>query len=209
METLAKTIGGVAKVKLLRLFAFHPDALYEKEQLAKKTKITRPSLTKELAALTRAGVIHKKECAMRTEQGKKKKVPVWGWNKQYEHARALTVFLRDTLAISDKNIRERLRGVGKIRLLVLGGFFTGNADGTLDLLLVGDALDGDGIEKAISSLEAEYGRDIHYSVLTVEEYQFRSRVRDKLLRDLMDFAHRRVVDAVEVYGVCCCVYCDH
>ena len=199
MDALAKTIGGVARVKLLRLFAFHPDSLYGKEQLAKKTKLSSTVLTKELATLARAGVLEKKECSVPAQQsGKKKKMPVWGWSKQYEHADALTTFLHDTLAISDKTIRESLRSAGKIRLLVLGGFFTSNAESDLDILLVGDKLDTAVIDTAITKMEAEYGKEVHYAVLTTEEYQFRTRVRDKLLRDLMDFTHRKVVDLVQV-----------
>jgi hypothetical protein len=198
MEALAKTIGGVAKVKLLRLFAFHPDSFYEKEQLAKKTKLARPLLTKELAVLTRAGVLERKECTAPGVNGKKKKVSVWGWNKQYSHADALTVFLHDTLAIADKDIKECVRPAGKPQMLVVGGFFTGNTESELDMLLVGDKMDVDVLDASIAKLEAEYGKEIQYAILTPEEYQFRIRVRDKLIRDLMDFPHRKVVDMVQL-----------
>jgi len=111
---------------------------------------------------------------------------------------ALRLVSLDTLAISDKTIRESLRSAGKIRLLVLGGFFTSNAESDLDILLVGDKLDTAVVDTAITKMEAEYGKEVHYAVLTTEEYQFRTRVRDKLLRDLMDFTHRKVVDLVQV-----------
>jgi hypothetical protein len=199
MESLAKLFGSIARVKLLRLFAFHPDSLYDKESLLKKTRITPLILTKEIQALLRMGVLEKKQMYVKSAQiGKKKAVPAWSWNTTYPHHKNLTLFLRETLFLTDKDIRERLKGVGKIRLLIVGGFFTGNNDGTLDILIVGDSLLEEVIQKAMATLEAECGRDIHYSVLPVKEYQFRIRVRDKMLRDLIDFTHRKIVDTVVV-----------
>jgi hypothetical protein len=78
----------------------------------------------------------------------------------------------------------------------MAGFLIDQKEGSLELLVVGDKLDEASMQTAVRAFEAECGRDIRYAVLTVEEYLFRKRVRDKLVRDLLDYPHRVLVDKI-------------
>jgi hypothetical protein len=199
MEHLYKLFGSPARVKLLRLFMFNPLAVFDRDSVVTRARITPETASKELAALARAGIVSRKTFYKEIirpggSATKKRKTIGWVADQHYPYREQLSSFLRDTLVVSYADIRKRLRGVGTIRLLVLSGFLIGERDAGLDLLVVGDRLDGQGIHAAVKLFEAECGREIRYAVLATDEFQYRRRVRDKLVRDVMDFPHQALID---------------
>jgi hypothetical protein len=201
MEYLNKLFGSPARVKLLRLFLFNPESVYDRDEVVKMARITPDTASKELSALGRASLITRKTFSKEvvrpgSKTAKKRKAIGWVLNKKYEHLEPLTVFMRDTLSVSGTDIGKRFQGAGSIRLLVLSGFLTGVKEGELDLLLVGERLNEAVIDNAIQSLEAECGQEIRYMMLKTEDYHFRRRVRDKFVRDVIDFPHKEIINKI-------------
>jgi len=203
MEYLSKLFGTPARVKLLRLFLFNPDEVYDRDTVIKMSRITPETASKEIAVLSPAEIIvrknfYKEVVRPGSKTLKKKKTIGWMLNQKYLHLQSLTAFMRETLTVSEKDVAKRFRGAGAIRLLVLSGFLVGKQEGDLDLLIVGERLKDQYIENAIRSLEAECGQEIHYMMLSTEDYLYRRRVRDKLLRDVMDFKHVEVINRFSI-----------
>lgn len=203
MEYLSKLFGSAARVKLLRLFVFNPGMVLDKDTIVQLSRITPDTVSKELLALARASVVTRKTFYKETpprvgsKVQKKRKSIGWTFNEQYVHESALRQFLRQTLNVSYADVRKRLKSAGNIRLLVLSGFLIGEKrEGALDILIVGNKLNEQEIKTAIRSLETEFGVELRYAVLQVEEYRYRRRVRDKLVRDVMDFPHTALIDQV-------------
>ena len=47
------------------------------------------------------------------------------------------------------------------------------------------------------SLSAELGRDVVYSMMDVEEYEYRYKMYDKFLREIIDSPHETVIDKLK------------
>jgi hypothetical protein len=201
MQALGKLFGSPARVKLLRLFAFNPGRVYTRDDIITLSRVTPATATKEIAWLARIGFIKRKqltrEMVSRSGESAKRKVLGWLLEDNYAHRVPLTNFLRNTLSITDADLIKHFKSVGVIRKLVLSGFLVGlPREGALDVLVVGDKLNMATLESAVRVLEAETGREIRYTVLTTEDYAYRTRVRDKLVRDVVDYPHRVLIDKV-------------
>lgn len=201
MEHLSKLFGTPARVKLLRLFLFNPERVYDRDAIVKFARITPESASKELTALDRAGVIYRKNFYKEvvrpgSKVSKKRKTIGWVLDTKYIHLAPLTKFMRESLSVTEDEIGKRFKGVGSIRLLVLSGFLVGNSEGILDILVVGERLKDSMIKNIIQTLEAECGQEIRYMILETDEYQYRRRVRDKFIRDVMDFPHQEIVNRI-------------
>ncbi len=198
MEYLSKLFGSPARVKLLRLFLFNSTRAYGRDDVVAISRVTPPTATKELAWLARAGIIKRKSPPKSRENGEvvvKRKALLWVLDLTYPHRTELTAFLRDTLSLSDADLTKRFRAVGALRKLVLSGFLmNASRESSLDVLLVGERVDMPALEGVIRLLEAESGREVRYAVFTPDEYLYRLRVRDKLLRDTLDYPHRVLID---------------
>jgi hypothetical protein len=201
MEYLSKLFGSPARVKLLRLFVFNPDRILDRDIISDLARVTPDTASKELLGLARTGLIvrktfYKEGVRPGGKPVKKRKAIGWVLNQQYLHLTALRTFLRETLTVSYADVRKRLKAAGSIRLLVLSGFLIGAKDASLDILIVGNKLNEQEIKAAVRSLEAEFGVELRYSVLSIEDYLFRRRVRDRMVRDVMDFPHEALIDQI-------------
>ena len=64
MELLARLLGGVERVKIMRFFLHHEDIILSLHEIANKTKSKSNIVRKELTALTSVGFIEKKKAKM-------------------------------------------------------------------------------------------------------------------------------------------------
>ncbi len=199
MDNLSKLFGSPARVKLLRLFIFNGDTVFDRDSIIKFSRITPETASKELSFLARAGIIKRKNFYKNvlrpgSKVAKKRKTIGWVLDKKYIYLEPLNIFMKDSLTISDTEIRKRFSGTGSIKLLLLSGFLVDRDESPIDILIVGDRLKENLIKNAISILEAEFGREIRYMVLETEEYNYRKRVRDKFIRDITDFRNKKITD---------------
>ena len=191
--------GSPARVKLLRLFIFNPETVYDRDSVIQSSRITPETASRELAALARAEVINRKTFykeVVRPGSKKLKKRKTLGWmlNEKYPHLEPLERFLRDSLTVSEKEVKKRLRGAGTVKMLVFAGILIGEAEGAVDIMLIGDRLKENSVKQFVRVLEAEAGKELRYMVLTTDDYLYRRRVRDKFVRDVMDFPHHLIID---------------
>lgn len=203
METLGKLFGSIAKVKIMRLFLLNQDQGFEAKDVALRARITPATARKELSALAAMDFIKKKTFSKEIVSKKKsaphqrikhKRVSGWFFNQNFEYKTSLQDLLIDAEFVTPKNLIQRFKHVGKIKLMLVAGIFTRDPDSRLDLLIVGDNLKRGSIENTIRTLEAEIGKELAYTVFDSAEFFYRANMYDKLVRDVIDYPHREVIN---------------
>ena len=94
------------------------------------------------------------------------------------------------------DISKRLSRAGKIKLVIISGVFIQNEDSRVDLLVVGDQLKDRVLKNIIKTMEADIGKELRYSSLSTSNFKYRFSVCDRLVRDVLDYAHEVVVDRI-------------
>lgn len=185
MDPLSRLFGSPARLKLLRLFYFNDDTAYPMAEAAFRAKIPDAAARKEIALLITAGVVKKKTVKSGT---------VYEANKKFAYYDQLLTFLRTTTSVRDADVVDYLRKAGALRAVVLAGVFTGSMESKIDILVVGDALNERALKAAIHTIEAELGRELRYAAFTTPDFRYRMGVYDRLIRDVLDYSHRAVLD---------------
>ena len=54
------------------------------------------------------------------------------------------------------------------------------------------------MERVIRSIEAEIGKELRYASFETPDFRYRLGMYDKLVRDILDFPHKKVVDKIGV-----------
>jgi hypothetical protein len=85
---------------------------------------------------------------------------------------------------------------GKIKLIIASGIFARQNDARLDLLIVGDDINENKLDRIIGSLETDIGRYLTYSSLTMTDFNYRLDLHDRLIRDVIDFDHIVLTDKI-------------
>ncbi len=211
MEILSKLFGGSGIVKTLRLFLFNPEVGYEVKDVIARTRASSDIIRDEIRMLAKIGFLKKKSFfkdikqkkirrrvsqTLRLQKVKRKRVSGWVLNKDFPYLEELKTLLIGTASLEEKDIVQRLRKVGTIKLIIASGIFVQNWDSRLDLLIVGDGLKHQQLTKVIKEIEAELGREIRYAVFGTSDFKYRLGIYDRLVRDVFDYPHRTVVDKI-------------
>ena len=202
MEALEKLFGSSARVKTLKFFLFNTGELFEKELIASRTKVSSSVLQKELNLFEKIGLIKKKNffTTKETRGGKLQKIKTKGYETVLEHK--LFVPLQNLLVknspMSSNILVQRLSRHGKLKLVIGAGVFIQDADSRVDLLIVGDEIKENTLKNTIAVLESEIGKQLRYTVLTVQDFKYRLGVYDKLVRDILDYPHQIFLDRIGV-----------
>lgn len=188
-DPLCKLFGSTARVKLLRLFLFNPRLTYTVPDAAARARVSERTARHEIALCAAAGLI--KRSRLRSPGAR------YSLNGEFAYLAALQNLLLNAPA-RGADIAERLRSAGAIKLVILSGIFLGEWDGRLDMLVVGDRMKETKLRMAVRRLEAELGKEVRYSLLTTEQFLYRLGLSDHLVRDVLDYPHKVVLDKLNI-----------
>jgi hypothetical protein len=186
-ELLSKLFGSAARVKLLRLFLFNPDATYDVGEAASRARVPSGEVSRELAQFAKIKLLI----------GSRGKNPHYTLNPEFPYIAPLQTLLLDASARAD-DVYKRLQHIGILKLIVVAGIFVGDFEGRIDLLIVADRIREDRLSKNIRILESEIGRDIRYGLLSTQEFFYRLNMNDHLVRDVLDYKHRIIFDKLDI-----------
>ena len=205
MDTLSKLLGGNARVKMMRLFLFHPEETYEPKDIARLTRLKTETVRRELSQLAKMGLvkqatIHKESKSKTTKKGSPAKRRVNGWvlDDTFPYLRPLKNMLINVKPLRNDEIQRRFEKAGRIKLIIIAGTFLQNPESRLDLLVVGDKLSEAKARNIVKDIEAEVGKELVFAAFKTDEFNYRSSVYDKLIRDVLDYEHERVLDKIGV-----------
>lgn len=205
MEILGKLFGSTAKVKMIRLFLFNTQTPYDIKDIVDRAKVALLEAKKEIAVLEKIGLVKKRpftKDVVKTS-GKKtiiQKVKSVGWilDDKFPYLTALRNLLITVSLHKHDDIPKRFVNAGKIKLMVVAGVFIQDWESRVDMLIVGDNLKKTNIDHAVKTLESEIGKELRYSVFETSDFMYRLGIYDKLIRDILDFPHKRVIDKLDV-----------
>ena len=203
MEILSKLFGSEARVKILRLFLFNQETIFDIDMISEKSKVAKKIVKKECALFEKIHLIGTKTF-LKTVQKKKNrktveaKVRVRGYelNPNFSYLYALRQLLVNTKTLEGKEIVRKLSKAGKLKLVVVAGVFTHDIDSRLDMLVVGDNLKRPVLNNIIKSIEAEIGRELMYAYFETQDFQYRLSMYDKLIKDVLDYPHQALLDKI-------------
>jgi hypothetical protein len=200
LEILGKLLGSVAKVKLMRLFLLNQEGGFDLADIKGRTGLDGKTVGEELRRLASIGFISKKiirkEVLLRgKKQPTSKRVSGYVFNQSFRYREALYNLLIDTEFVDYKDVSARFKKAGKVKLLVLSGLFVKNAESPVDILIVGDNVNQNIIEKSIRQMESEIGKELTYALFETAEFLYRASMYDKLVREIIDSPFIELIDA--------------
>ncbi len=205
MEILAKLFGSEAKVKIMRLFLFSPDKPFSSSDIALRARVSLPAVRHEVALLRKMGMVKGKRFSrmVSVKRGKKKvskKKTEGGWilNQNFPYLSAIQNLLINTVLVRHSDIIRRLNTVGRVKLVIIAGVFIREPDSRVDILVVGDAIRLGALDGVIRTIESEIGKELRYCAFETDDFKYRLGIYDKLIRDIIDYPHKKVLDRLGV-----------
>ena len=213
---LTKLFGSASRVKLLKLFLLHPGEKFYVREMSRFLNLQLNSVHRELLNLEEMGLIVSQSVAnaaleqlpvpasakpfgrpAKDNGAEKDKVKqerkYYQVNVDFVLYQELKSLIIKTQILYEKDFTGKLRKAGQIELLVLAGLFVNQLEAPVDILLVG-SFDKSRLQKAVKELEKDLVREINYSIMSTEEFNYRREITDVFLYNILEGRKIVVVD---------------
>lgn len=201
---IEQLFGSKTRVKLLYLFYTNPNRSFYVREITRKIDEQINSVRRELSNLLSIGIITSDNTNNRL---------YYEVNQKFEHYGPLLAMfggagapkIAAKVSKVSKDAKETpvpdtadmgqidLSSLGNIDIAILTGQFTRDESTGIDMLIVGN-VNQNKLQKYISELEAKEGKDIRYTVFTVEDYRYREQIHDRFLDQLKSAKKQVLID---------------
>ncbi len=200
LDILGKLFGSLVRVKLMKVFLLNQETVCTLEDLALRLRVKPRVIKEDLALLVRIGFVKPKSLVkiiVKKKSSIRKKMKGFVMNKDFLLEESLRGLLVDSSSMHVQELPSRFSKAGKMSLFIVSGMFLHDEDRSLDLMIVGDRLDRKLIDRKIKELESEIGKELRYSVFDTSEFMYRLNMYDKLLRDVLDYPHEKLINKID------------
>jgi len=201
---LGKLFGSNARVKILKIFLLNPGKKYFIRQLARDLKLQVNSVRRELENLEDFGILTSSAAAAEPADVAE---PAGGQEKKFYRANAGFVLFEEIKSLIvkaqilySKEFEDKLRKIGKPKLLLLTGNFVNAANCPIDMLIIGQ-FNKPKLVRLIRDLEKEICREINYTLMDYREFKYRRDMTDVFLYSILEGRKIVMIDEVGIiYG---------
>jgi len=191
--------GSKTRVKLLQLFLSNPNRSFYVREITRKVDEQINSVRRELANMLSVGII--------TSDSSNNKL-YYEVSQKYEHYEALRSIFGSKSAVTTKKSPDgesndmvaQLRLLGAVELAFLSGVFTRDDLSPVDILIVGD-VNLTRLRKFVSAVEKEEGRDLRYSIMDGDEFDYRLDVHDRFIANSLNSKKTVLIDDRGLFSV--------
>lgn len=178
MADLGDLITSKVRIKLLRLFFGNPNEMYHVRGVVREIKEEINAVRRELSKMEESGIIKKEPRGNRVYYWVRNDYPMYG---------DLISIVAKSTGLGAELISNRNK-IGHLNHIMFSGKFarykTSKKDDQVDVLIVGDVVLPE-LATLIRAEESKRGREINYTVMSREEFDFRKKRRDPFLLGIL------------------------
>lgn len=186
-DSIELLFGSKARWRLLKFFLLNDNREFMLKEIVTKNKLDSKEVSSVLNQLVRAKFLIQKQ---------KKKIRHFATNTSFTFYHELkNLIVRSNIYPQCESL-GRIKALGDIKLALISGLFINYPKAKTDLLIVGDNLSRAKLKHLLEELEAEMGREIDYSLMTLTEFKYRANMMDKFITEVLIEPHEMIVNKV-------------
>lgn len=189
--------GSKTRVKLLSLFYNNPERPFYVREITRKINEQINSVRRELQNLLNIGIVKSVNQSNRL---------YYEVNPKYKfHSELMSIFQK--IPAKTKEIREtkeedqilkRISKAGNVKMIFLSGAFVRGSNQSIDIFIVGD-MNKARLAQIIGDMEKEMSRELNYTSMRVEDFDYRRNLNDRFITDILDAKKIILFDQLGVF----------
>jgi hypothetical protein len=182
------------RVKILTLFMTHPGMIFHVRDIVRKVGEEINAVRRELAHMEKAGMVSKEQRANRL---------FYSFRKEYGLYYDLLELVGKVSGLGHDILKNKTK-LGRVKYAMLSGRFLRGlpkkSSTDVDLLVVGTVVLPE-LAQLVKAEEVRREREINYTVMTEEEFEFRKRRRDPFILSIFERSRVMIIgDEEELVG---------
>lgn len=192
--------GSKTRVKLLRLFYSNPNRSFYVREITRKIDEQINSVRRELANLLSIGIItsdtSNNKVYYEVDQKYQYFTPlqeIFGDVKPKRKTNKAVKKADESVAVETDEEKAELKALGNVEVACLTGQFTRDESSGIDILIVG-SVNQNAVTKYVTELERQEGKDLRYTVFSLDEFQYRLQIKDRFISSVLLAKKQVLVD---------------
>lgn len=183
---LEKIFGSRTRVKVMTLFTTGVKRPYFVREIARIVNERLNAVRRELEILEKIGLLE-------TYEDRRRKYYVVREDFLLYHDLA-SIMQKAGPGVQDV-LFNHLENVGDVAYAAVSGYFTGATAASTDLLIIG-SIDERKLQQFANRVEQQINREISYTPMTLNEYQYRLNFSDIFLRNFFTHSHKELINVL-------------
>ena len=190
---LEHLFGSKTRLKLLKVFFAYPERSFYVRELTRLCESQINGVRREISNLEALGLIVRVQSSENKEQTREN-VKSFRLQTGFLLYGELKDLLQKAQMLEEREFIDQIKAkAGKIKFMLLSGYFTEDKEAGTDMLIVGSIKDSI-LSKIINAFEKNIGKELRYTVFTEKEFMDRREMGDKFLYNLLERQYVKVAD---------------
>src|SRR4030042_2120700 len=181
------------KVLLFRLFLRNPVKSFTVAQAQKMIQCDSRMTKKQIDKLVEIKFLRKKIIKVKDKK-KIRKFEVFEVNHEFDFYNELKSLILKSSLVSFHKMAQKIKGMGRVKLLLISGLFLNLDNARADMLLVADGLKKNKFNNFLKNIESEAGRELDYVIMPSKEFEYRYGMFDNFIRDVLENKNLKLID---------------
>jgi hypothetical protein len=177
MASLQDLFVSKVRAKLFQIFLAQPEEIFYVRQLVRQTGEEINAVRRELGRMESRGMVVREARANRV---------YYNFKKSYLFYDELMCLVAKTSGLGEQLIKDKNK-IGRIKFAMLSGRFVRVKEpksNQVDLLVVGEVVLPQ-LASVVRVFESKLGREVNYTVMTKQEFDFRKKRRDPFIHSIL------------------------
>lgn len=190
--------GSKTRVKLLSLFYNNPERPFYVREITRKINEQINSVRRELQNLLNIGIVKSVNQSNRLYYEVNPKYKFYSELMSiFQKIPAKTKEIRETK--EEDQILKRIAKAGNVKMVFLTGAFVRGSNQNIDIFIVGD-MNKARLAQVLSDMEKEMSRELNYTSMRVEDFDYRRNLNDRFVTDILDAKKIILFDQLGVFS---------
>lgn len=178
-----------ARPRILNFFFQNPEKDFGAKEISKKCNLNIRIAKKELEKF------YKIKLLLRQKQ---KKQTIYNINSKFPYLLELKTLILSASPVSSKDVEEAFGKIPRIKLLLVSGIFMQENKSSTDVLIAGDNIPRSKVLNAIKKIESSTGREIQWTLMSQEEFNYRYQISDRFIKNIFGHRHKKIIDKLKL-----------
>lgn len=193
---LEHLFGSRTRVKLISLFLTHPDEPVFVREVTRLIGTQINAVRRELANLASFGFIIETADEDTTAKRPGLKRKYYCLNPNFPLLADIHSLVTKAQLLVEHRIDRLFVDQEQVKFVALMGGFIGQASAPVDMFVIG-VVEKPVMAKIVTAMEQSLGREVNYTVMTPNEYQYRKEIADKFLIAILNAPKNIVLDRMD------------
>ena len=186
-EAIEFLFGSKARWRLIKFFLLNDSKEFNLKEITQRNKLDNREVNTILNHFVKAKFLLSKA---------QKKTKKFITNTEFTFYHELKGLIVKSNVYPQCESLGKIKSLGDVKLGLISGIFINFSKAKTDLLVVGDNISRAKMKHLLEDLEAEMGREINYSLMTLAEFKYRTNMFDKFVTEVLEGPHEIVVNKV-------------